>query len=655
MSTSPSSTLSHHIGSGSSNSPSPERSIETSVSGFTAVNGRNSQTPPEVHRMHSMADSSSRHAERPDAPRPETTSQHNGWDRGTANGTYQNGHSHSHGAPDDMRHDQTKRKRSDGSVNGISEADADVAKRVAMNPSPDQDHSRRPVRPEQSYAPEPPRYPPVYSEHQNNHHHYREDSGSQSISNGTPLPQHGSNPGLSSPNDSIMSNLPAHIELTSAGVQVDRTKNRKRMFANRTKTGCHTCRKRKKKCDEQKPECANCLRGGFTCEGYASKPTATMRTQPLTKAPLQSKVEEKQTTQHSPLVPRPPAHSFPDSHGTQARPIGVDDERKAPPPPPSWAPPPYDHGNTSSGAYPERPSEYSHQMPSRPTTERSNSSYHQPSSISTNLSNTAQRALAHNTTPPFNTPHPRTPSYYSPAPPLPPTHTHHHPPMELDPAMQKSRMTNGDPYLPYSDILKADRANCHLALMRYNAAASPISEISDTEKERLLKRVLGYQESRFSGGFFARLGHEVVVEAPFSCLYGYNIQIGDDVVIGPHCTILDPCSVKVGAGTRVGANVTLCGDVGIEDPRVLMNPVEPKGKKGHVVGKAIDIAENVVIGAGSIIGGGVKIGRGVIVKPGSVIEENTHVPPGVIGKGNPFQWEHYATAPAMHPPLPPMQ
>lgn len=32
-------------------------------------------------------------------------------------------------------------------------------------------------------------------------------------------------------------------------------KKRKRNFSNRTKTGCMTCRKRKKKCDETKPEC----------------------------------------------------------------------------------------------------------------------------------------------------------------------------------------------------------------------------------------------------------------------------------------------------------------------------------------------------------------------------------------------------------------
>ena len=38
------------------------------------------------------------------------------------------------------------------------------------------------------------------------------------------------------------------------GAQGD-PKKRKRVFSNRTKTGCLTCRRRKKKCDEQKPEC----------------------------------------------------------------------------------------------------------------------------------------------------------------------------------------------------------------------------------------------------------------------------------------------------------------------------------------------------------------------------------------------------------------
>jgi hypothetical protein len=41
-------------------------------------------------------------------------------------------------------------------------------------------------------------------------------------------------------------------------------------FANRTKTGCGTCRRYRRKCDEVKPECNNCQSAGFVCESYAN-------------------------------------------------------------------------------------------------------------------------------------------------------------------------------------------------------------------------------------------------------------------------------------------------------------------------------------------------------------------------------------------------
>ena len=47
---------------------------------------------------------------------------------------------------------------------------------------------------------------------------------------------------------------------------------KKRQRASRSRTGCGTCRKRKKKCDEAKPKCNNCLRGNYECAGYATQP-----------------------------------------------------------------------------------------------------------------------------------------------------------------------------------------------------------------------------------------------------------------------------------------------------------------------------------------------------------------------------------------------
>lgn len=44
--------------------------------------------------------------------------------------------------------------------------------------------------------------------------------------------------------------------------------NKKQNVRKRTKTGCLTCRKRRIKCDEARPTCANCIKSKRVCEGY---------------------------------------------------------------------------------------------------------------------------------------------------------------------------------------------------------------------------------------------------------------------------------------------------------------------------------------------------------------------------------------------------
>lgn len=61
-----------------------------------------------------------------------------------------------------------------------------------------------------------------------------------------------------SPGDDDDRNMAYHggygPDRTALQIQQDH-KKRKRNFSNRTKTGCMTCRRRKKKCDESRPEC----------------------------------------------------------------------------------------------------------------------------------------------------------------------------------------------------------------------------------------------------------------------------------------------------------------------------------------------------------------------------------------------------------------
>lgn len=47
------------------------------------------------------------------------------------------------------------------------------------------------------------------------------------------------------------------------------TKPRIRAWTPKTRTGCLTCKNRRVKCDETKPQCLRCVKGNFRCEGYA--------------------------------------------------------------------------------------------------------------------------------------------------------------------------------------------------------------------------------------------------------------------------------------------------------------------------------------------------------------------------------------------------
>ncbi|ETN39018.1 uncharacterized protein HMPREF1541_07060 [Cyphellophora europaea CBS 101466] len=122
-----------------------------------------------------------------------------------------------------------------------------------------------------------------------------------------------------------------HDPVTPATAQ---NKPRKRNFSNRTKTGCMTCRRRKKKCDEEKPICGNCIKAGQECEGYMNVNMQRggalgLKTPGIKPVPLQSKSgpvdsPHQQRLNESPLAAT--SYSAP-----QARPALMDDHGHAQP------------------------------------------------------------------------------------------------------------------------------------------------------------------------------------------------------------------------------------------------------------------------------------------------------------------------------------
>lgn len=192
---------------------------------------------------------------------------------------------------------------------------------------------------------------------------------------------------------------------------------------------------------------------------------------------------------------------------------------------------------------------------------------------------------------------------------------------------ERERMLKGLYYYPNTPALTADRENCIQAIWRFNNATNPSHGVSPEERMRLFRAILTLRpspEPPLPSGEpapsatslpFGHCGERVVVEAPFHCDYGYNITIGDDVLIGADCRISDTCAVSIGARCIFSPNVKLiCATY----------PIDPKrrqGSRGPALGRNIVIEEDCWIGANVTILAGVRVGKSSTVGAGSLLHQ----------------------------------
>ncbi|KAI0842671.1 trimeric LpxA-like protein [Hypoxylon sp. FL0890] len=463
-------------------------------------------------------------------------------------------------------------------------------------------------------------------------------------------------------------------------------KKRKRNFSNRTKTGCLTCRKRKKKCDETKPQCTNCVRGGFVCHGYPNQRGYPKMENKPAAVPLESKDPSyvppgaygmpQQSSYPIPPPPPPKRDQPPQAYRgqplriepVQGRPILPDDSRQAvsstlPTPTPSATSPennklssisytssanvfPTPISATSStmqlptplsGVSVDRHKDYQRVPPLHDLTRTDHEASHPGSLPQINI------------LPPTRSSSPPTQAQPAPPPPPPPpqpttTATDpqeaarlalSHPRFPTDrERTQKEEMLTGNQYYPFDEELVLERQRCSAACYRFNNSTNPNVGVSASERSRLFREILNPTEPIFmdpqllsSITNVGRVGQEVVVEAPFTCDYGYNIAIGNNVFIGRNCTIIDPMEVMIGSNSYIGPNVSLFGGTLHTDPK------RRKGSKSPHIGAAIYIDEDVWIGGGAIVLLGVRIGRGATVAAGAVVTKD--VPPFTVVAGNP--------------------
>jgi maltose O-acetyltransferase len=173
---------------------------------------------------------------------------------------------------------------------------------------------------------------------------------------------------------------------------------------------------------------------------------------------------------------------------------------------------------------------------------------------------------------------------------------------------ERARMVAGGLYDAFAPELVAARTRAHDLCLALNVT----SDGDAHARRHIVRDLLG------AGGDTA------IIQPPFFCDYGTNIELGERVYFNAGCTVLDVCRVRIGAFTLFGPGVQILTP---------LHPLEAQLRRTLEYGKPIDIGADVWIGGGALVLAGVTIGARSVIGAGSVVTRD--VPEGVLAVGNP--------------------
>ncbi|MBY6188802.1 sugar O-acetyltransferase [Microbulbifer agarilyticus] len=114
------------------------------------------------------------------------------------------------------------------------------------------------------------------------------------------------------------------------------------------------------------------------------------------------------------------------------------------------------------------------------------------------------------------------------------------------------------------------------------------------------------------------------IEPNFYCDYGYNIRLGNNFYSNHHLTILDVCRVDIGDNVLIGPHVMIS---------TATHPINAIERRTTEYGKPILIGSDVWIGGNVSILPGVSIGNNTVIGAGSVV--NRDIPDNCVAVGGP--------------------
>src|SRR5690606_33559585 len=105
---------------------------------------------------------------------------------------------------------------------------------------------------------------------------------------------------------------------------------------------------------------------------------------------------------------------------------------------------------------------------------------------------------------------------------------------------------------------------------------------------------------------------------------GRNIRVGANVFINHDCTLNDIGGIDIGDDVMIGPHVSLISSG---------HPVDPAQRRNHILAAPIVIGRNVWLGANVVVLQGVTVGADSVVAAGAVVTKD--VPPATLVAGVP--------------------
>ena len=122
-----------------------------------------------------------------------------------------------------------------------------------------------------------------------------------------------------------------------------------------------------------------------------------------------------------------------------------------------------------------------------------------------------------------------------------------------------------------------------------------------------------------------KTGDCLLIEQPFYCDFGRNIEVGENFYANVNLVILDCNKVIIGDNVLIGPNVGI---------HTAGHPLDVEQRvHGLEYALPITIGDNVWVGAGVNIVPGVSIGSNSVIGAGSVVTKD--IPDGVVAAGIP--------------------